>query len=48
MTFKAYEFLCKVRAGLQLCGIEDGQLQWMGTREQWRRAEVLEMDYIWK
>lgn len=38
MTFIAYEFLAKCRAGLQLCGIEDGQFQWLGSFQQWQQV----------
>lgn len=38
----AYEFLAKCYAGLQLCGEEDGQLQWLGTLQQWQEVEVWE------
>lgn len=39
MTFHAYEFLAKCNAGLQLCGIEDGQFQWLGTFTEWQRVD---------
>lgn len=48
MTFIAYEFLAKCNAGLQLSGVEDGQLQWMGTFTEWQRIEAEEMKLIWK
>lgn len=48
MEFTAYEFLAKCRAGLQLCGMEDGQLQWMGTFTQWQQVEKEEMKLLCK
>lgn len=47
MVFIAYEFLAKCRAGLQLCGVEDGQLQWLGTFSQWQRVDEEEKK-LWK
>jgi hypothetical protein len=46
ISFKAYEFLAKDRAGLQLCGMEDGQLQWMGTFYQWQQVDKEEQKIL--
>jgi hypothetical protein len=36
---QAYELLAKLH-NLTLCGQDDeGQLEWIGTREQWEKAE---------
>jgi len=35
-----YEIQAKIDAGLQMCGKNaDGEIEWIGTREQWRLAD---------
>jgi hypothetical protein len=36
---KAYQLLAYFKAGLQLVGQEEGQLQWIGKSQQWQEAE---------
>jgi hypothetical protein len=44
--YYAYEILCRDKAGLALCGQDDdGDLEWVGTREKWAEAERLESYY---
>jgi hypothetical protein len=39
----AKEITSKIEAGLQLAGQnEDGDLEWMGTAEEWRLSEDIE------
>ena len=36
----AYEILARIYAGLQMCGQnEDGDMEWLGTYQQWQRVE---------
>lgn len=41
----AYELLAYCRH-LTLCGIEDGELQWMGTAGQWTDADIEQVDFL--
>lgn len=42
----AFQILGRIDAGLTLCGIEDGELQWMGTFTQWQKVEQCEEEVI--
>jgi len=40
---EAYKLRARLEAGLQLCGRdEDGEYEWMGTKAQWAKAEMIE------
>ena len=42
-TYQAYEILAKIQAGLVLGGQDDdGDLEWIGTRDKWQLARYLE------
>lgn len=38
MVYKAHELLGLLN-NLQLTGVEDGRLQWMGSKSDWARAD---------
>ena len=43
----AYQLLAKFEAGLLLCGQDnDGELEWLGSREQFQRAAALESEIL--
>jgi hypothetical protein len=46
MVYEAYQLRAKFDAGLQLAGQdEDGELQFMGSREEFDQVEILEDTY---
>jgi hypothetical protein len=45
----AFEILCRIKAGLQLCGQnEDGELEWLGTNIAWQDAMKRELNYLFR
>jgi hypothetical protein len=41
--FRAYQFLSKVMAGLNMWDVrEDGEIEWYGTDKQWDTAKMNE------
>lgn len=46
MTYEhAYELQAMFEAGLQMIGVEDGELQWCGTDSQWQYAASIIENY---
>ena len=45
----AYQILARIRSGLQLCGKDGfGDLEWIGTTQQWDLVDKEEMAILWK
>jgi len=42
----AAEIQNNFKAGLQICGEEDGELQWIGSKKEWEKYEEMEENNI--